>query len=151
MGSNTSKWLREDGAGEWSKQVGRDNVSTNTGFQNPTSTHPVTSTRIHRGGSTVHADISGHATYTTGSAEHKEGNSNVFECDGPDTDEHYGLNLEERKRQWREVHTAEPQTKYQDKQNKDSTLSDTDCVETSPSFLAKLALERGLKGLSQWV
>ena len=63
----------------------------------------------------------------------------VFNADGLDSDELYGLNLEERKRQRTEAQYQALQTNQMDRPTKDSTLSYEDCVETSSTVLAKLA------------
>ncbi|KAL1829331.1 hypothetical protein ACET3Z_007743 [Daucus carota] len=141
-GGVKSRWLREDSDGEWGRQAKTVFSNTdNQGIQNPDSSRVDRPTRVNREDTTVFTDISGNSKSRVINLEHKEGNSNVAGFDGPDSDEHYGLNLEDRKRQRSEAQVTGAQTKNLHTINKESMLSGSDCMETTPTFLAKLATQ----------
>lgn len=122
--------------------MGRDNgKAVKEGYQNTDFMRTDTSMRDHKRAETTHADFTGQTDLIANIPMYKEGNSNDFVPDGSDTEEQYGLSLEERKRQRREAHNPIPQKKKQVNNSKDSILSNSDCVETSPSLLAKLAMK----------
>lgn len=137
-GGNLSKWLREDGDGDWGRQLGVDNSKAgHQGFQNRNSPRVDLSARVNRDNTFVFMDISGKSTSRVTNLENKEGNLNGNEADGLDSKEQYGLNLEDRKRQRSETYVNAAQVKNQNISNKESTLSDADCVGTSSTFLVK--------------
>lgn len=99
-GGSKSKWLREEGDGDWGRQKGRDtHRAENQGFQNTRSTRPTTDLRVQRDSTNNKADISGYSVGYENNMQPNEGNSKMSNTNGLDSDELYGLNLEERKRQ----------------------------------------------------
>lgn len=140
MGGGRSKWLREEGDGDWGRQEGRDNHgAANQGFQNTEITRRTDDVRFQRNNVTGLADNSGYPAGQSNHMQSKEGNPNKGFNNGLDSEELYGLNLEERKRQRSEAHYTTTQTQQTDVSTKASTLSTADCVETSTIVLAKLA------------
>ncbi|KAK1388659.1 hypothetical protein POM88_016837 [Heracleum sosnowskyi] len=91
------KW---SGAGDWERQKGPTNYDAeNQGFQKTENTHPATDLRDQRDkGSTVAKNQGYGSDYVT-NVTTKAGNSNLNKETGLDSEELYGLNLEERKRQ----------------------------------------------------
>lgn len=107
-GSNRSKWLREEGDGEWRRKEGKDNYEAeNQGFQNTGLARPTTNLHI-RGDN---ADKSGYVNADGNNLRSEAGKSKVDINNGLDSEELYGLNLEERKRQRIEAQFTNMQTK----------------------------------------
>lgn len=138
VGGSRSKWLREDGDGDWGRQVGTGSSKAGSqGVQNPNFVHYGMSSRGARDQTTIFADNQGKFNLRDINQSHKEGNSNVVGLDGLDLEEQNGLIFEERKRRRSEFQVNAAQlNKYTT--SMDSTLSGTDCLETSLILLAKL-------------
>lgn len=138
-----SKWLREEGDEDWGRRTSMDNHNPdNQGFQNPDLVQSSRSRRINRDNTAGFNSNTGKANISADKQFHKEGNLNFVGPDGLDMDEYYGLNLEERKRQRSEAQDTVLQTKNKTSTNMDFNLSNADCEETSPTFLAKLAAQQ---------
>lgn len=148
MEGGKSKWLREETDSEWGRQDGGTKQgTTNQGFQkNNYSGQSDKSHNYRDGGSkTTQSDSLKERAGNIFNVE-KEREGNTFNVQdnglyGLDSEELYGLNLEERKRQRSEAHGPDMQTRQSFVPNKDSTLSKVDCVESSSNLLATLATQ----------
>lgn len=140
--SSKSKWLRDEGDGGWNRDSDKSNRfqenQENQSFRDPNISHDDMHMRDQRGNVTTRADFS-EKTGDTANKSNLGGKSKTFESNGLDPEELYGLNMEERKRQRSEAHITTTKNTKNDTPNSGSTLSGSDCVETTPQFLATLA------------
>lgn len=141
-GNSRSKWLRAEGEGDWGRQEVRDtHRAENQGFQ----TRAATDGRSQRDKTHKKADILGYTNNYGTEMQLKEGNLNLNDSTGLDSDELYGLALEERKRQRVEAQLNKTQVHVSNVPNKDSILSHRDCIETSSNLEATLARQASRK------
>lgn len=141
-GGGRSKWLVKYDDGEWGRQVERDNdKAVKLKFQKTNFRRTEEIMRDRRDSTAINAGNSGPSGLPIYNSKQKEGNLKDIGPDGLDSEEQYGLNLEERKRQRRESHDNETQQIQQGKNSLDSAFSETNCLETTPSFWAKLAVQ----------
>lgn len=135
-----SKWLREDGGAEGWRSAGKENqYATNQEFQNANFSRATDGTRFQENIDADLADKTGSTKVQTNQIKSRDNYQVTSNNNGLDSDELYGLNMEERKRQRSEAHVTISQIKQTIVSPMDSTLSNDDCVETSSDFLAKLA------------
>lgn len=100
-----SKWLREEDDGDWGRKEGKGNHGVeNQGFQTTKVSHQTEEVRDRKDNITNLADNRGYSVKLSNHVQAKVGNSKSGKNNGLDSDELYGLNLEERKRQRSEAH-----------------------------------------------
>ena len=141
-GGSKSKWLREEGDGDWGRRKRMDNYNTeNQGFQKTDWSRSPIDLHDQRNKGNNSAKNQGYSGEYGSNVTAKAGNSNSSNTNGLDADELYGLNLEERKRQRKEAQYTVLQTQQTDTTIKEPTLSNGDCAGTFPILMTKLATQ----------
>lgn len=138
-GGGRSKWLREEGGSDWSSKLGNDNYyqhdlgdSISRNKETDQGRKEVVSIPDLVGGSTVAGKVS----------KIKEGNQFKKSGFGPQEEEELsGLMFEERKRQRSENEGLFEKVVSGNNSTTDSGLSGLDYSDSSPQFLAKLAVQ----------
>lgn len=140
-GGSRSKWLRDEGNGDWGSSYGKDNQRQNfSGVQNPINVHAGNQESNKR-------EVTTGIAKNQGLTDNVSNNSNLMGRNpftnspvGPEEDESLGLNPEERKRRRSEASLySDVPGIAEHAQQKESLLSHDDCNESNQSFLAKLA------------
>ncbi|KAK1360611.1 hypothetical protein POM88_045085 [Heracleum sosnowskyi] len=139
FGGGRSKWLREDGDGDWSGNSGSDNYYQQD-LGDPISTNKETE-RIGKEVVSI-PNLAGRDNVVVKISKVKEGKQVKYSGTGPQEDEELsGLLFEERKRQRSEMDGPFERTIAGNSSKPGSRLSDLDYPESSPQFLATLAMQ----------
>lgn len=139
-GASKSKWLREEGDGEWGNSYGKDNLKQQNPEQSiPSFMRAVSPTLKRRDCSADSANISGVTGGNISNSNVVGGNANSLNNNGPEEEELDGLSLEERKRRRSEAHGFISTGINKETSSMDSVLSNGDCSESHTQSLATLA------------
>lgn len=135
-GAPKSKWLREEGDGDWNLRYGKDNSQQQNGEGSiPNFTHAGNQMWNKQD---CMADLSGAIGGSNLNSKIVGGNNYGLDLNGPEEEELDGLNLEERKRRRSEAHVFNGTGLEKEKNTMEPGLSTADCPDSQTILLAKL-------------
>lgn len=139
-GASKSKWLREEGDGEWGQKYGMDNYQQQS-REVPIPNIPQTGTQSGKQKDIVigFANISGGSDKASKNSKNMGGNFKPITTVGPDEEELDGLNLEERKRRRSEAHGYTSNLVIDENTTMETGLSTNDCSDSLNQQTATLA------------